>query len=544
MSVLGSILRPARTLVALSTLAGVVSGVSSVALIGLVRAGVGGEGSLADPGRLAGAFAGLCLLAASTQLLAQGATIRLAHGASRDLAIRVCRQVLHLPLERFEGVDHAKLLAVLTEDIGVVANALAGFPLITLNSAILVICLGYVGWTAPMVMVSGVAFAAVAGAMHHLTSTRGVDQLRAARGRQDSLVAHYRTLIGGFRELKQHRPRREAFLGEALVAEAGAVRDRMVGGLTSFALAAAWGQLAFFGFVGFVVFGLPRFVAIPSNVLAGSVMVLLYLLVPLEVLLFWGSNLARARASLARIDALMPSLDHDVPISESATAPLAFADSLRLSGVGYAYRATEERDGFTLGPVDLAIRAGEVVFVAGGNGSGKTTLMKLLAGLYEPTSGRILLDGRPVGPDDLEAYRQLFSVIFADGHLFREVRGVDPDALLERSTGLLARLGLDGVVRFDGEAFSTVDLSQGQRRRLALLTACLEARPICLFDEWAANQDPSFKKVFYQEILPELRASGKTLVVISHDDEYLDVADRVVRLSGGRIVEAALPALA
>lgn len=537
MSVLGSILRPARTLVALSTLAGVISGVSGVALIALVQSAIGGGQGVTDPARLAGTFAGLCFLAAATRLLAQGATIRLAHGAARDLALRVCRQVLQLPLARFEGIDHARLLAVLTEDIGVVANALAGFPLATLNGAILVICLGYVGWLAPLVLAWGGLFAAIAGATHHFTTKRGVGQLRAARGRQDLLVAHYRTLIGGFRELKQHRPRRDAFLADALVAEAEAVRDGMVGGLTSFAMAAAWGQLAFFGFIGFVVFALPHLIAIDPPALAGSVLVLLYLLVPLDVLLVWGASLARARASLGRIDTLMPTLAGDGPDrTPPLVAPLPFRDSLRLQDVGYAYRTTAERDGFALGPVDLTIGAGEVVFIAGGNGSGKTTLMKLLAGLYEPESGQILLDDRVVRPTDFEAYRQLFSVVFADGHLFQEVRGVDPDDLIARSADLLLRLELDGVVRFDGSAFSTVDLSQGQRRRLALLAACLEARPICLFDEWAANQDPAFKRIFYHEILPDLRASGKTLVVISHDDEYVDVADRVVRLRDGRII--------
>ena len=542
MGVLTSILRPARTLVILSTLAGVVSGVSGVALIALVQEATGG-GQPANPARLAAMFAGLCLLAASTRLLAQSATIRLAHGASSALAIRVCRGVLQLPLERFEAIDHAKLLAVLTEDIGVVANTLAGFPLATLNMAIVVVCLGYIGWMAPAVLFSGALFAVVAGATHRLTSSHAVDQLRAARTRQDSLVGHYRTLIGGFRELKQHGPRRDAFLADALIAESLAVRDRMVGGLTSFALAATWGQLAYFGFIGFVVFGLPRFVAIDGSSLSGLVLALLYLFVPLDVLVNWGSNIARARASLGRIDALMPTLDAGrEDLAGPKAEPLAFAASLRLDGVGYAYRAGAGHEGFALGPVDLMIGKGEVVFIAGGNGSGKTTLMKLIAGLYKPDSGQITLDGRAIGADDLEAYRQLFSVIFADGHLFREVRGVASDDLLERSGELLARLGLEGVVRFDGSAFSTVDLSQGQKRRLALLTACLEARPICLFDEWAANQDPSFKRIFYREVLPELRAAGKTLVVISHDDEYLGVADRVVRLRDGRIVEDSLAA--
>ncbi len=537
MSVLGTILRPARTLVVLSTLAGVISGVSGVALIALVQSAIGGGHAASDPARLAAFFAGLCFLAAATRLLAQGATIRLAHGASRDLAMRVCRQVLQLPLERFEGIDHARLLAVLTEDIGVVANALAGFPLATLNGAVLLICLGYVGWLAPLVLAWGGLFAAVAGATHHFTTKHGVGQLRAARGRQDLLVAHYRTLIGGFRELKQHQPRRDAFLADALVAEAEAVRDAMVGGLTSFAMAAAWGQLAFFGFIGFVVFGLPHLTAIDAPALAGSVLVLLYLLVPLDVLLVWGSSLARARASLGRINTLMPTLaTGEVGSGHHQGPTLDLTDSLQLLGVGYRYGTTAERDGFAFGPVDLTVNAGEVVFVAGGNGSGKTTLMKILAGLYEPDGGQVVLDGRVIGPADREAYRQLFSVVFADGHLFQEVRGVDPADLLGRSADLLARLELDGLVQFDGSAFSTIDLSQGQRRRLALLAACLEARPICLFDEWAANQDPAFKRIFYHEILPDLRAGGKTLVVISHDDEYLDVADRVVRLRDGQII--------
>ena len=547
MSVLASIIRPARTTVVLAALAGVVSGVASVGLIALVQAAISRPVTNANPVRLAAAFAGLCALAAVTRLVAQGATIRLAHGASSALAIRVCRKVLHLPLAQFEGVDQARLLAVLTEDIGVVANALAGFPLATLNIAILVICLGYVGWLAPLILAWGGLFAAIAGVTHHFTTKYGVGQLRAARGRQDSLVEHYRTLIGGFRELKQHGPRREAFLAEALVAEADAVRDRMVGGLTSFAVAAAWSQLAFFGFIGFIVFGLTRFVVIEPSALAGSVLAMLYLLVPLDVVLIWVSSLVRARVALGRIDAIMPSLDASEPQPDPETVltrAFSFRRSLRLANVGYAYPTTAVRDGFALGPFNLTVQAGEVVFVAGGNGSGKTTLMKLLAGLYAPDSGQVLLDGRPIGADDREAYRQLFSVVFADGHLFREVRGVDSADLLERSAELLTRLGLDGTVRFDGQAFSTVDLSQGQRRRLALLAACLEARPICLFDEWAANQDPAFKRIFYHEILPELRALGRTLVVISHDDEYLDVADRVVRLRDGRIIEDSLAATA
>ncbi len=546
MTLLRSIVRPVRALVALSLLAGVASGVCGVALIALVQEALGrGVGGARG---LAGAFVGLCMLAAATRLGAQAATIRLAHGSASRLSVDLCRKVMGLPLRDFEAIDHAGLLAVLTEDVGIVAAALAGFPLICLNVSIVAICLVYVGWLEPSVLACGLVFSILAGLGHRALSGRAFRLLRSARSEQDALVGHLRTLIGGFREIKQHRARREAFLADAVEASARAVRDRSVSGLTSFSVAATWGQMAYFAFMGFVVFALPGLVAIRGPALAGSVLVILYLMVPLDVLMTWGANLARARASLARIEALVPQL-HASDIADDPAGrhpPASFRDALRLEGVTYAYRrGPDDVDGFALGPVDLTVRPGELIFVAGGNGSGKTTLIKLLTGLYEPESGTIRLDGRAVDRAGLDRYRQLFSAVFADGHLFRKLHGLDPEGLDERARDDLARLGLDGQVRVEGGAFSTVDLSMGQRRRLALLAACLEDRPICVFDEWAANQDPSFKKVFYLELLPELRARGRTIVVISHDEEYQDVADRVLRLRDGLLVEdaAASPAM-
>ena len=538
MSVLGSIVRPSRALVVLSTLAGAASGVCGVALIGLVREAI--ERGPSGARGLAVAFAGLCLTAALTRVVAQASTIRLAHGSVARLVGDLSRKVAALPLRDFEGLDQAALLAVLTEDIGIVAGALASFPLVAMNLAIVAVCLVYLGWQAPAVLGCGLAFALVAGLGHKLASGRGLRDLRRARRDQDRLVGHFRTLIGGFRELKQNRGRREAFLSTSLEDAAGAVRDRSVSGLTAFAVAGTWGQLSYFGFMGLVVFALPAFVAIEGPALAASVLVILYLMVPFDVLMTWNASLARARASLARIDAFLPSLEARDGGDRPGGPTPAFADSLALEGVTYSYRGPSGDDeGFALGPVDLVIRPGEMVFVAGGNGSGKTTLIKLLAGLYAADSGRVVLDGRAVDRQGREGYRQLFSVIFADGHLFGDLAAIDPDGPDRRARAWLERLGLGGLVRVEGGAFSTTAVSQGQRGRLALLSACLEDRPIVILDEWAANQDSGFKRVFYHEILPELRATGKTLIVISHDDEYEDVADRVLRLRDGRLFEDA-----
>ena len=196
---------------------------------------------------------------------------------------------------------------------------------------------------------------------------------------------------------------------------------------------------------------------------------------------------------------------------------------------------------FTLGPVDLELEPGEVVFLVGGNGSGKTTLAKLLVGLYRPDGGEIRLDGRPVGAEELDDYRQLFSVVFADFYLFDRLLGLEAPDLDERARRYLEELQIDHKVEVEGGELSTLELSQGQRKRLALLTAYLEDRPVYLFDEWAADQDPTFKEVFYGEVLPDLARRGKGVVAISHDDRYYRLGDRVVKLEDGRVVHDGPP---
>ena len=203
----------------------------------------------------------------------------------------------------------------------------------------------------------------------------------------------------------------------------------------------------------------------------------------------------------------------------------------------FTYHDDRDDHGFSLGPLDLTLRRGEIVVLAGGNGSGKTTLVKLLAGLYRPESGVVRIDGRAVANADGEAYRQLFSVVFADGYLFPDLRGLAADPIDEPARAGLDRLELAQWVSVRDGVFSTLDLSQGQRRRLALLGAWLEDRPFCILDEWAANQDPAFKQMFYNKLLPEMRSAGKGLLVISHDEDYFDVADRVIRLRDGRVLE-------
>ena len=532
MSLIGFLLKRSRGVVALSVILAGIGGAGGVALIALIHAELDRPDGSAP--MLAWGFAGLFVIVAATRFASQAAMARLGQGAVADLRSVIGRKVLAMPLARFEASDRSAILAVLTEDVGIVAGALVGIPQVGINLPILILCMIYVGWLSPPVLACGVVFAVPALMAYFMTVTPAMRHLRAARAGHNLLLGHIRTLIDGFRELKQHRGRSDAFLDRALAPAAATVRDRAIAGQTLFGVAEGWGQLAFFGFLGFLLFVVPTVVRLDRATLVGVVLVVLYVMGPLDVILMWVPMLGRARASVERIEALIPKLDTEAEDAPTA-APLRVSRSIRLDGVGYAYHG-EEEEAFALGPVDLTLHPGEIVILAGGNGSGKTTLVKVLAGLYVPDSGAIEVDGRAIGDRDRAAYRALFSVLYADGHLFRDLPGLERPGLEDEARAGLERLGLGGRVEFAGHSYSTLDLSQGQRRRLALLTALLEDRPVCIFDEWAANQDPHFRRAFYREILPELREMGKAILVISHDEDYYEVADRLVRLRGGRIV--------
>jgi putative ATP-binding cassette transporter len=197
-----------------------------------------------------------------------------------------------------------------------------------------------------------------------------------------------------------------------------------------------------------------------------------------------------------------------------------------------------------VGPLRLTITSGEVLFIVGGNGSGKSTLLRVLTGLYAPTRGSLLADGIAVQPPNVQAYREMISAVFSDFHLFRKLYGMAgiDDAAVRR---LLEQMQLDRKTSFSNQRFSTQELSTGQRKRLALLITLLEDRPLYMFDEWAADQDPEFRAYFYESLLPTLKRRGKTVVIVTHDDRYFHLADRLITLEYGdiRSIEEQKPSL-
>jgi putative ATP-binding cassette transporter len=210
-----------------------------------------------------------------------------------------------------------------------------------------------------------------------------------------------------------------------------------------------------------------------------------------------------------------------------------------MRNVVFRYTDKFSHGAFQIGPLDFSLRRGELVFITGGNGSGKSTFLRVLAGLYPPDAGEITLDGVPVNNGTRDAYRSLMSAIFFDYHLFHKLYG-QSDADSGEVHRWLRQFQLDDKTDVADGEFSTLDLSGGQRRRLALIVSLLEQRPVLLLDEWTAEQDPEFRRKFYVELLPQLMQAGATIVAITHDERYiaeLNLPGRRIRMDEGRIVE-------
>jgi putative ATP-binding cassette transporter len=472
-----------------------------------------------------------------SRFLAQGVLTYLGQKAIFDLRMRLTRQILATPLRALEELGQARIMAVLTDDISAISTTLIGIPILCMQIAVVLGSLVYMAWLSPLTALLVFAFIVGGGTVFQLALNKGVRFIREAREQQDAMMKHFRTMLDGAKELKLHFLRRFAFLTQVFRPSAEAFRRSNLNGNLIYAATGSFGyQLIFYTLLGLLIFLMPSVTGIDTKTLTGFTLALFYMLIPLSDILVLFPSLTRANIAMEKISSLglsLPALTNDDDAIPPATG--VALDELELAGVTHAYHRDLENKSFILGPIDLTIRRGELIFLVGGNGSGKTTLAKLLCGLYAPESGEIRLNKQAVSDENRDSYRQLFSVVFSDFHLFESLLGLTTNGLDGKADDYIKQLQLHHKVQVKDGALSTIELSQGQRKRLALLTAFLEDRPCYIFDEWAADQDPFFRDIFYLQLLPELKAKGKTVLVISHDDRYYSLGDRIIKLDYGKI---------
>jgi putative ATP-binding cassette transporter len=522
----------ARASFALVIVLGVLGGLCNTALLAAINDKLHGNASHA----LFWTLVGLCVAMPVARLASSLVLLRLTQRTILALRLQLSRQILQAPLAQLEKRGPHRLLASLTQDVTSITNSLTSVPLFTMQLTITLGCLFYLGWLSWKGLLIVVGFMVLGVAIYRLPMIRAERHFRQSRQHSDSLFKALRALTDGIKELKLHWRRRSDFLDQSLEKTSLDLQREALRGNAAAMTATSLGQILFFVLVGVILYVLPDLQTLDSRVLTGYALTILYMMTPLEAVMNILPQFSVGAVAVNQVERLGFSLLENAPRERQATAdPEPGWREVRLEGVSHSYQRENQDESFTLGPIDLVLRPGELVFVIGGNGSGKTTLAKLLVGLYLPEHGQIRLDGRTVDDESRDSYRQLFSTTFSDFFLFESFYGLGGGDLESEARRYLQALQLDKKVEIRNGMLSTLDLSQGQRKRLALLTAYLENRPIYLFDEWAADQDPYFKQIFYHQLLPDLKERGKTVVVISHDDHYYDVADRVVKLDYGKV---------
>jgi putative ATP-binding cassette transporter len=515
---------------------GTTAGLLAAALIALVSRLLAAGPTLSF--HLAALFAITCLL----RLLAGAGShlllINVSQTAVARLRLLLCQRTLAVPLQDLEKLGPGMILGVLTEDVVRVSELIVNLPYFFINIITLLACAAYLVALSPALAPTTLPLLA-AGAISYLLPVYWANRLlRRAREDESLLFRRITDLLEGIKELQQHEGRRHDFLHKLLFPITARVRAGQIRGISVYAAAANWNRTLFFVYVGALAAFGTRLVPLPAPAFAAYIMVLLYMMAPLEAVMNICPHLARASVALQNADRLGLSLqalaDDRPPHPNPPPFPSAGPVHFTARGLQFTYAADDGLP-FHLGPLDCAFAPGQVTFITGSNGSGKTTLAKLLCGLYTPQAGALTVNNVPVTPATRQAYQHLFSAIFAEFHLFDQLLGLAGESAAAQADGYLRRFDLDRKVRLRDETWSTTALSRGQRKRLALVLALLADTPAYLFDEWAADQDPHFKTVFYTELLPALRRQGKTVIVITHDHQYFHLADQLLRLEDGRL---------
>ncbi|MGP0174605.1 cyclic peptide export ABC transporter [Pseudomonas sp. NCHU5208] len=525
-----------------TVLTGVISGVASIAVVNVINTAI--HDTAARSTALYW-FVGLSVVAL---LFRNGAALFPALASRRimtHLRIALCRKILTTPLEEVDRRGAANVLTMLTTDIPQLSTTLVVIPTVLVEATVFVFGIGYLAYLSWVVLAFTLGLMLLGVVLYFFCFGKGIGVSSRMRDEYTAFNEYTHALVFGLKELKLNRIRRNWFSRTAIEASSTRVAQLNFIERVWFTLGDNVGQLTLSLLIGCLLFVAPQLAVLEPSVLTASLLAVLYIMGPVSLLVGAMPVLAQGRVASTRLAQFGFSIDAhhghtaepEVPALPAAVGSEGMAD-ISLHGVRVQYQGADASTGFALGPIDLQLVPGQLVYIVGGNGCGKSTLAKVLCGLYVPNEGQLKLGEQVIDEDNRSAYRDLFSAVFSDFQLFNRLIGPDENgACPETAKQYLETLGLADKVQIQGHGYSTLKaLSYGQQKRLALVCAYLEDRPVYVLDEWAADQDPPFKRFFYEELLPDLKRRGKTVLIITHDDQYFQLADRIIKLDSGQIV--------
>lgn len=451
------------------------------------------------------------------------------------LRVRLCEKIRDSELTRLDEIGQAALYNRLTQEMIVISESQRTLTAALQSVVLVVFVFIYIGLLSGPAFIITVAFITVSTKIFFDRQEivyQLIERANNAEVRLFNMITH---LIRGFNQVKIHRPRGDDLLRDIALTSENVAEERIE-------MSRVWdtqhihAQASFYILTALLAFLLPRIVTTDSDILNHVITAVIFMIGPLSMVITGASAYTRAEKAVTDVYSLEEKLDHGESID--IYRPKWFFkkdfEAIHFKNVMFEYPNKKGVGVFRVGPLNFTIKQGEITFITGGNGSGKSTTLKLLTGLYRPLRGVIEVGDLPLSDEELEEYRPLFSTVFADFYLFEKLYGIG-DVPQETIDNLLKTMDIVHKTQYDGDRFTNLELSTGQRSRLALIVALFEDRPIYVFDEWAADQDPGFRKYFYREFLPAMKARKKTVVAVTHDDRYFDVADHLLKMEEGEV---------
>lgn len=448
---------------------------------------------------------------------------------------RIADKLRRAELQGLEHIGMAEIYTQVTQQTTFISNSAWTLALAVHALALLAFTSLYIGLLSVPAMIVVLVVNIGGGAFYTQRRSKLRSLILEANEKQKSLFDGLHDLLRGAKEVRLRERR-----GDDLVADVRKLVQSLKDNPTQVSRLSQENaidrRMMLFLILACIVFVLPQVVGSAHAHVGAQVAAVAFMFGPIGSLLKAFPEYERADLAAARLRSLEQRLDKAITSSPADEVDpwRGSLSELRVEGLCFRHTDAAGRPTFSLGPINLTLRAGEIVFFVGGNGSGKTTLLRLLSTLYSPSAGSIVVDGIAISPQNTRAFREMVAAVFSDFHLFKRLYGMSglSDEQVMRTLDLLQ---LGNRAAYKGGAFASLDLSTGQRKRLAMVVALLEDRPLYVFDEWAADQDPELRRFYYEELLPDLKRRGKTVLAISHDDRYFRCADRVITLEYGAV---------
>jgi cyclic peptide transporter len=455
------------------------------------------------------------------------------------LRLRLMDHVRRSELLPLESIGRGEIVGAITKETATLTQMSNTLAFAAQGGVLIFFVAMYVAYLSLLAFALSIIILGIAAVLFHAKSRELAMASHQASNLEHRLFDRLMDLLNGFKEVRLNTARSDALFDDILEVSRAAANIKIRAQSETFKRM-VFLQSALYALLGTIAFAVPTFSgAIGAESVTKTITALVFVVGTCFGLVQAIPIMSAANTAADNIERLEARLIATIPsIEVRAIEPSRGFQKIEFRNVVFRYLDKWSDAVFQVGPIDFTLQSGDLVFITGGNGSGKSTFMKLLCGLYKPDSGEITFDGVRVNDSTRQAYRELIAAIFPDYHLFEKLYGVpDPDPAEVDS--LLTQFRLRDKTHLTDHQFSTLDLSAGQRKRLALIVSLLEKRPLLLLDEWAADQDPEFRRKFYYDLLPELKRTGETVVAISHDDRYLDEMDvpaRRLRMEDGRIV--------